>query len=350
MLTSEETPIIPINKDACKDIWVYIETADRVIKKVGLELLGEGKKMADKMGVNLAAILIGDNVGELIEEVFAYGADQAYVIESEVLNQYSTDGYTKVFTGLIKKFEPSVILMGATHNGRDLAPRIASRIGTGLTADCTDLDIDEVTGLVAWTLPTFGGNVMATIVCPEHRPQMGTVRQSVFKAPIPDRSRVGEVIRVKSCVNAEEIRTKIIDTIRTKKENCNLEEAEIIVSGGRGMGSAENFLLLENLAEVLGASVGASRAAVDEGWKQAPHMVGQTGKTVSPKIYFACGISGAMQHVAGMSASDVIIAINKDPDAPIFRVADYGIVGDVLELLPVLTRAFKRIKEPLING
>jgi electron transfer flavoprotein alpha subunit len=225
-----------------------------------------------------------------------------------------------------------------------LGPRVACRIGTGLTADCTGLDIDDATGLVAWTRPAFGGNIMATILCPEHRPQMGTVRPSVFKKPEPDYTRKGEIIRAKSKVKAEDIRTKLIDVVKVCTVACNLEEAEIIVSGGRGLGKPENFCYVEELANVLGGSVGASRAAVDAGWKPHMHQVGQSGKTVGPKIYFACGISGAIQHLAGMSSSDIIIAINKDPDAPIFRVADYGIVGDVLEVLPISTEEFRKIK------
>ncbi len=235
-------------------------------------------------------------------------------------------------------------MLGATHNGRDLGPRVACRVGTGLTADCTGLQIDEATGLVAWTRPAFGGNIMATIFCPDLRTQMGTVRPSVFKRPDPDYSLKGEVISVVSKVKAANIRTKIVDVIRVTTEACNLEDAEIIVSGGRGMGKRENFTLIEELAKVLGAGVGASRAAVDAGWKPHSHQVGQTGKSVRPKIYIACGISGAVQHLVGMSSSDTIIAINKDPDAPIFKIANYGIVGDVLEILPLLTAEFRSIK------
>ncbi|MDR3560253.1 MAG: electron transfer flavoprotein subunit alpha/FixB family protein, partial [Negativicutes bacterium] len=213
-----------------------------------------------------------------------------------------------------------------------------------LTADCTGLGIDEETGLVAWTRPAFGGNIMATILCPEHRPQMGTVRPSVFKRPVPDYAKSGEIVRVSSKIKPEDIRAKLIEVVRVCTVACNLEEAEIIVSGGRGLGKPENFCYIEDLATVLGASVGASRAAVDAGWKPHMHQVGQTGKTVGPKIYFACGISGAIQHLAGMSSSDIIIAVNKDPEAPIFKMADYGIVGDLTEVLPILTEEFKKIK------
>ena len=306
--------------------------------------MGEGRKLADDMGQKLAGVLIGNNIEGLAKEVFAAGADMVYLVEAPELAHYNTDGYAATFVDLVRTYKPSVILLGATNDGRDLGPRVACRIGTGLTADCTGLGIDMETGLVAWTRPAFGGNIMATILCPEHRPQMGTVRPSVFKRPVPDYSRDGEIIRVASKVNKDDIRTKIIDIIHVCTASCNLEEAEIIVSGGRGLGKPENFCYVEDLANVLGGAVGASRAAVDAGWKPALHQVGQTGKTVGPKIYFACGISGAIQHLAGMSSSDVIIAINKDPDAPIFKVADYGIVGDITEVLPMMTEEFKKIK------
>lgn len=328
-----------------KDVWVFIELADGQIKNVAHELLGEGRKLADDMGQRLAGVLIGDKVDQLDKDVFASGADIVYMAEAPEFAAYSTDAYTAVFADLIHTHKPSVILMGATINGRDLGPRVACRVGTGLTADCTNLGIDEETGLVAWTRPAFGGNIMATILCPEHRPQMGTVRPKVFKRPEQDFSRTGEIVRVASTVKAEDIRTKLLDVIRVCGASCNLEESEIIVSGGRGMSKPENFALIEELAQVLGGAVGASRAAVDAGWKPHMHQVGQTGKTVGPKVYFACGISGAIQHMAGMSSSDIVIAINKDADAPIFKAADYGIVGDVMEVLPALIEEFKKIKQ-----
>ncbi len=334
-----------IDKAAYKDVWVYIEHADGQARSVGFELLGEGRKLADSMGQKLAGVIVGDKVEQLVKAVFANGADKVYLVEGKEFAKYTTDAYTAVFTDLITDYKPSVILMGATINGRDLGPRVACRVGTGLTADCTDLGIDEQTGLVAWTRPAFGGNIMATILCPEHRPQMGTVRPNVFKRPQPDFGRTGEVIRISSTVKPEAIRTKVIEAVQVCTGSCNLEESEIIVSGGRGMGKPENFALIEELAAVLGGAVGASRAVIDAGWKPHPHQVGQTGKTVGPKVYIACGISGAIQHVAGMSSSDTIIAINKDADAPIFKVADYGIVGDVMEVLPALTEEFKKAKQ-----
>lgn len=344
ILREEEAKVVTMDKSLYKDVWVYLEVSEGKLRNVGLELLGEGRKLADGMGQSLAGVLIGHNTEGLAKEAFAAGSDKVYVVDAAELAQYNTDGYTATLFDLINTYKPSVILMGATNDGRDFGARVACRVGTGLTADCTGLGIDEATGLVSWTRPAFGGNIMATIICPDHRPQMGTIRPSVFKKPVLDYNKKGEVIQVLSKVKAEDIRTQLIEMIQVCTVSCNLEEADIIVSGGRGLCKPENFSLVEDLANVLGASVGASRAAVDAGWKPALHQVGQTGKTVGPKIYFACGISGAIQHLAGMSSSDLVIAINKDPDAPIFRMADYGIVGDVMEVLPILTEEFKKIK------
>lgn len=345
IIREEEEKKVAVDISAYKNVWVYIELNEGKPRNVGLELLGEGRKLADAMGQKLAAVIIGDGVEAIAKDAFASGADLVYLVEGPEYAHYSTDGFTITFADLIGTYKPSVILLGATNDGRDLGPRISCRVGTGLTADCTGLGIDEATGLVAWTRPAFGGNIMATILCPEHRPQMGTVRPKVFKKPEPDYAKTGELIRVASKVKPGDIRTKLVDIIRVCTASCNLEEAEIIVSGGRGLCKPENFSLIEDLADVLGGAVGASRAAVDAGWKPALHQVGQTGKTVGPKIYFACGISGAIQHLAGMSSSDIVIAVNKDPDAPIFKMADYGIVGDVMEVLPVLTEEFKKIKQ-----
>lgn len=340
-----ETRTATMDKGQYKNVWVYIEVADGKPRSVSLELLGEGRKLADAMGEKLAAVLMGENVEAVTTELFANGADQVYLTQAPELAHYNTDGYTKVMAELINAYKPAVLLLGATNDGRDLGPRLACRLGTGLTADCTGLGIDEQTGLVAWTRPAFGGNIMATILCPEHRPQMGTVRPSVFKKPTPDYGRNGEIIRFNSSVKAQDIRTKLLDVIKVCTASCNLEEADIIVSGGRGMCKPENFTLVEELAAALGGSVGASRAAVDAGWKPHMHQVGQTGKTVGPKVYIACGISGAIQHVAGMSSSDVVIAINKDPDAPIFGIADYGVVGDAMEVLPLFIDECKKLKQ-----
>lgn len=345
IVREQEQKFVGNDKDQYTDIWVYIEVSGGQPRKVSLELLGEGRKLADAMGQKLAGVLIGDNVEAVAKEVFAAGADKVYMVEARELACYSTDGYTATITDLINKYKPSVMLLGATNDGRDLGPRVACRIGTGLTADCTGLGIDEATGLVAWTRPAFGGNIMATILCPEHRPQMGTIRPSVFKKPIPNYDLTGEIIKVDSKVRPEEIRTKLIKVIEMCTASCNIEEAQIIVAGGRGMCKAENFELIEKLANVLGGAVAASRAAVDAGWKPVMHQVGQTGKTVGPQIYFAFGISGAIQHLAGMSSSDIVIAINKDADAPIFKMADYGIVGDAMEVLPIMIEEFRKVRE-----
>ena len=327
-----------------KDLWVFIETSeDGSAKKVGLELLNPGKDMAAKQGGNVVAIVVGYNTDEAVKAAAAHGAEKIIVVDGEEYKDYTTDAYTIAITELARKYEPTSMLIGATNNGRDLGPRLACRLSTGLTADCTNLDIDEETGLVAWTRPAFGGNLMATIMCPEHRPQMGTVRPGVFKAVAVEGNDNVEVVREDIHVAAENIRTQILEMIKDMgTENVDLEGAEIIVSGGRGVKGPEGFAPIRALAEVLGATVGASRAAVDSGWIAHAHQVGQTGKTVGPKLYIACGISGAIQHIAGMSSSDVIVAINKDPEAPIFNVADYGIVGDLFEVLPVLTEEIKK--------
>lgn len=341
---------LTIDKTAYKGVWVYIEQYEGKARNVGHELLGEGRKLADQMGEELVGVIVSDEVAHLAKDVFASGADKVYLLEGPEYKHYSTDAYTIAFTDLINTYKPAVILLGATNDGRDLGPRIACRVGTGLTADCTNLGIDEATGLVAWTRPAFGGNIMATILCPEHRPQMGTVRPKVFKKPEQDFSRTGEIIKVVSKVKAADIRTRLVEVIKVCTAACNLEEAEIIVAGGRGLCKPENFAVIEELADVLGGAVGASRAAVDAGWKPHIHQVGQTGKTVGPKIYFACGISGAIQHLAGMSSSDIIIAVNKDADAPIFKMADYGIVGDVMEVMPALIAEFKKLIMPLTQN
>jgi electron transfer flavoprotein alpha subunit len=345
IVREEEQKTVVMDKADYKGVWVFIEQAGGQIRGVSHELLGEGRKLADAMGQELAGVLIGNQVENLSKDLFASGADKVYLVEGAEYSHYNTDGFAAALTDLIHNYKPNVILIGATNDGRDLGPRVACRIGTGLTADCTNLDIDTETGLVAWTRPAFGGNIMATILCPDHRPQMGTIRPKVFKRPVPNFARTGEIVRVASKVKPEDIRTHFIELLQVCTTSCNLEEAEIIVSGGRGMCKPENFKLIEDLAEVLGGTVGASRAAVDAGWKPALHQVGQTGKTVGPKIYIACGISGAIQHLAGMSSSDIVIAVNKDPDASIFKVADYGIVGDVMEVLPIMIEEFKKLRK-----
>lgn len=329
-----------------KNLWVFIETKeDGTAKSVGLELLGPGRKMADKQGGALVGVVIGCKTDKAVHASVAYGADQVIVVDGEEYARYTTDAYTNAFYALVEKYGPTTILIGATNNGRDMGPRLACRLKTGLTADCTSLDIDEESGNVAWTRPAFGGNLMATILCPDHRPQIGTVRPGVFKKGQPDTTRTAEIIKEDLRVAPEKILTRLLEVIREKgSEKVDLENAEIIVSGGRGVGGPEGFASIRELAKVLGATVGASRAAVDAGWIPHAHQVGQTGKTVGPKVYIACGISGAIQHLAGMSGSDVIIAINKDPDAPIFSVADYSVVGNLHEILPALTAAIKKAR------
>ncbi len=326
-----------------KNIWVYIETEEGKPKAVGFELLSPGRDIADKRGCSLVAVVIGNGVEETAKQAIAYGADQVLLLDAPEYNIYNTDVFGEAMVGLIEKYQPEGILIGATNNGRDLGPCVSCRIKTGLTADCTAIDLDAESGNIAWTRPAFGGNLMATILCPNTRPQMGTVRPGVFKKPVADESRTGEIIREQ--MKIPENRVELIKRVREVAESVNLDEAEIIVSGGNGVGSPENFSYIKALADTLGGAVGASRAAVDNGWISHAHQVGQTGKTVAPKLYIACGISGAIQHIAGMSGSDTIIAVNKDPDAPIFSVADYGIVGDLFEVLPVLTAEFKKIKE-----
>lgn len=328
-----------------RNVWVFIEVVRGKIKGVSLELLGQGRKMADDLGEKLVAIIPGNEIEDFAKMAIHYGADEAIVVDQRELKDYSTDGYTKAMCTLIKKYNPAVLLIGATNNGRDLGPRVSSRMQTGLTADCTELGVDSETRLVKWTRPAFGGNLMATILCPDHRPQIGTVRPGVFKKPEEDTGRKGEIIHETVEFGPDEIRTRIVEVItEAGGADVNLEEAEIIVSGGRGVGGPEGFEVLKELADEIGAQIGASRAAVDSGWISSLHQVGQTGKSVGPKIYIACGISGAIQHVAGMSSSDVIIAINKDPDAPIFNIADYGIVGDLFEIIPELTKRIRSSK------
>lgn len=327
-----------------KDIWVWIETYKGAARNVGLELLAPGRIMADTVGQDLVAVIIGANAGQAVNSAGAYGADRVILLEDAYYAEYNTEVYTDALERLIEIYKPDTILFGATSTGRDLAPRIASRVETGLTADCTELSIDPDTGNVQWTRPAFGGNLMAVIECPRTRPQMGTVRPGVFKKAAFNADNGAELVRA-DIEKPSQSRTRIIDRLAdAADEMVNLEEADIIVSGGRGLGKPENFALVKALAEALGGAVGSSRAAVDAGWISHAYQVGQTGKTVGPKLYVACGISGAIQHLAGMSGSDTIVAINKDPDAPIFGVADYGIVGNLLEVLPALTEEVKRIK------
>ncbi len=324
-----------------KNIWVFIETECGKAKNVGYELLHAAKPLAEKKGCPLVAVVIGKDVEDAAKDAICYGADSAILVDGPEYEYYTTDAFAKALITLVQKYKPEALMIGATTNGRDMGPRVSCHLKTGLTADCTAIDIDEETGNVAWTRPTFGGNLMATIMCPDSRPQMGTVRPGVFKKGVYDQDRTGEIVREEIHVAPEEIRTTLVERVNEIVEAVNLSKAEIIVSGGRGVGSAENFKLIEGLAEVLGGTVGCSRAVVDAGWLPYAHQVGQSGKTVAPKLYFAVGISGAIQHLAGISGADTVIAVNKDADAPIFGVADYGIVGDLNEVVPALTEALK---------
>ncbi len=328
---------------AYKDVWVFCEQKKGVIQTISFELLGEGKKLANKLGGKLCAVLLGDKIEPKVDELVWRGADKVYLVDAPELKNYQDDPYTKVLVELVKEYKPEVILCGATVIGRSLISRVAITIDAGLTADCTGLDIDEKERLLLQTRPAFGGNIMATIITPNHRPQMSTVRHKVMKEPELNKSHKAEVIKKKYSNNILSSRTRIIDIVEEIEETINLSEADIIVSGGRGIGGPENFSHIKELAKVLGAAVGASRATVDAGWIPYSHQVGQTGKTVCPKLYIACGISGQIQHLIGMQSSKVILAINKDPDAPIFKVATYGIVGDIFEIIPALTKEFKKI-------
>lgn len=327
-----------------KNMWVFIETECGKAKNVGYELLNVAKPLAEEKGCELVAVVIGKDIEGVAKDAIAYGADSAIIVDGPEYEYYTTDAFANAMAALVEKYKPETLMIGATNNGRDMGPRVSCRLKTGLTADCTEIAIDEETGNIAWTRPTFGGNLMATIMCPENRPQMGTVRPGVFKKGAYDEARTGEIIKEDIHTAPEDIRTRLVERVQEVAESINLEEAEIIVSGGRGVGSAENFALLQELADVLGATVGCSRAVVDAGWMPHAHQVGQSGKTVAPKLYFAIGISGAIQHVAGISGSDTIVAVNKDADAPIFDVADYGIVGNLNEVVPALTAAFKAQK------
>lgn len=333
-----------MNKEDFNGVWVFAEQREGQLQKVSLELLGEGRKIADKLGSKLTALLIGSKVQNLVEDLSRHGADEVLVVDAPELEHYTTDGYTKAICELANAKKPNIIFIGATFIGRDLGPRVAARLETGLTADCTSLDVDIESGDLLATRPAFGGNLMATIVCPDHRPQMATVRPGVFeKLPLGENDAIVENVEVK--FNSNDIRTKIVEIIKEHKDIVDISEANVLVAGGRGIGSEENFKMLKELAEVMNGSIAASRAAVEKGWVDKDYQVGQTGKTVRPNIYVACGISGAIQHAAGMQDSDMIIAINKDANAPIMKIADYAIVGDVNKVVPEFIAQLKAMKE-----
>lgn len=323
-----------IDINSYNDVWVIGEQRQGNIHPVTLELIGEGRKLADQLNKKLIVVLAGKNLEENCKELLHYGVDKVYYLEHDLLENFSTEGITIAVSNLILERKPEIVLVGATSLGRDIAPRIAGRVGTGLTADCTKLEIDLSDNKILQTRPAFGGNLMATIICPKNRPQMSTVRPGVMEKAIYSSEERGEIEVVKPQLQSEMIRTNLLEILETVKKSVNLADPKIIVSGGRGLKTAEGFKLLEKLANLLGAEIGASRAAVDSGWIDHSHQVGQTGTTVRPTIYIACGISGAIQHLAGMGESKYIIAINKDPNAPIFKSCDYGIVGDLYDIIP----------------
>lgn len=334
-----------VNVDEYRGVWTFAEQRDGNLLNVAIELLGEGRKIADELNTELTAVLLGKNVDDIAEKLIKYGADKVLYVEDDLLSTYTTDAYSKVIYELVEERKPEIFLIGATNIGRDLGPRLSARIHTGLTADCTRLNVDLENRRLMMTRPAFGGNLMATIVCPNYRPQMSTVRPGVMEKAKYNENHKGIVEKVHPYLKEEDIKAKVIEFVKSSKAEVPLEEAPIIVSGGRGLGTPEGFKLIEKLAKKLGAEVGASRATVDAGWIEQAHQVGQTGKTVRPKLYIACGISGAIQHLAGMQESDCIVAINKNPDAPIFKIADYGIVGDIYEILPELIDALDHVDD-----
>lgn len=327
---------------AYRDVWVFAEQNNGHIESVTYELLGEGQKLAGDLGMSLCAVILGSNVESNVAELIARGAEKVYVVDRPELSYFRDEPYAAVLLDLIQRHKPSVFLCGATTVGRSLISRVAVSLRTGLTADCTALAIDPETKNLLQTRPAFGGNIMATIICPKTRPQMATVRHKVMKEAIPDANRKGRVILEEIAAQLLVARARRVEYFEEKETTVNIAEADIIVAGGRGLQKAENFQLIRDLAETLHGGVGASRAAVDAGWIPYSHQVGQTGKTVCPKIYIACGVSGQIQHLAGMSSADIIVAINKDADAPIFRVATYGVVGDLFKILPLLNSQFRK--------
>lgn len=328
-----------------RGVMVVGEVREGKLQKVTLQLTSKGRELADQLGEELMVLLPGVDVERFAEDLFEHGADRVILVEGEEYRYYTTGAYTRAVVEAVRSYLPAVVLFGATLFGRDLAPRVAQRLKTGITADCTDLSIDPESRLLLQTRPAFGGNIMATIYTPKHRPQMASVRPGVM--PVGERfpGRRGRVERLEVPLKPEDLFQRVLSVVHEVDTGASLEEADVIVSGGRGVGKKENFRLLEELAEVLGGVVAGSRVAVEKGWISQDRQVGQTGKSVSPKLYIACGISGSIQHRAGMENSRVIVAINRDPEAPIFSIAHYGIVGDLREVLPALTERLRKLKE-----
>lgn len=338
----KEAAKVNINKADYKNVWVYAEQRHGEISSVVYELLNEGKKLAKDLGSKLCAVLIGDNISAKAQDLIDRGAEKVYVFDDPIFIEFQDDPYADILTYLINKEKPEVILMGATNIGRSFASRVAARIRTGLTADCTALAINPETKNLEQTRPAFGGNIMATILTPNHRPQMATVRHKVFKEAPAVKGSKGEIVTEKCDATKLLNRTKFLGYIKDASGHINISDADIIVSGGRGLGKPEGFKLIEELADVLGGAVGASRAAVDSNWIPYSHQVGQTGRTVAPKIYIACGISGQIQHMVGMSSADTIIAINKDPNCPMMQTATYSLEGDLYEIIPNIIKEIKQ--------
>lgn len=326
-------------------VWVFAEQRDSKIMPVVVELLGEAKRLAAEIGCEVCSIICGHNVDQLANDLLGYGVDKVYIADAPELKNYTTDAYTKAIYEAVIKYKPEIFLLGATHIGRDLGPSIAVKCGTGLTADCTKLDINPEDKKLMQTRPAFGGNLMATIICEKHRPQMATVRPGIMEKAEYVKTAHGEKIELDISFEPDELREKVLKIVKSVRSAVSLTDADVVVSGGLGLGAPEGFELIKKLADRLGGVVGSSRAAVDAGWIPPNHQVGQTGTTVKPKIYFACGISGAIQHLAGMQESKCIVAINKNENAPIFEVADYGIVGDLYKVIPAILNVLDNIEE-----
>jgi electron transfer flavoprotein alpha subunit len=333
-----------MNLQDYKGVYVFVEQRDNHIQNVSLELIGKGKELAEKRNTDVTAVIVGKGVSSLTATLSHYGADNVIVIEDDRLGRYMTEPYTKALFEVVQAKKPEIMLFGATSIGRDLAPRVSARVHTGLTADCTGLEIDEETGHLLMTRPAFGGNIMATIICKEFRPQMATVRPGVMQKLDEDKSKQSKVENFKVDFKDTDFNVEILEEVVETKKKIKIEDAKILVSAGRGFGSKENIALADELAKVVGGTVSGSRAAVDSGWLEKELQVGQTGKTVRPNLYFALGISGAIQHLAGMEESDLIIAVNKNPDAPMFQAADLGIVGDINKVIPELTKLIEAEK------
>ena len=344
-----------MNLEEYKGVYVFAEQVDNQVSNIALELLGKARELAAKLDEKVTAVLVGSNVANLVDELAKYGADRVIVVDDPELKDYRTEPYAHALASVINEYKPDIMLVGATAIGRDLGPRVSARVATGVTADCTVLETgdfpmvalpnqEQKHNQLLMTRPAFGGNTIATIACPDNRPQMATVRAGVMQKIDPIEGAQAEVINYNPGFVPDNKYVEIMEIVKEVNDAVDISEAKILVSGGRGVGSAENFKLLDDLAEVLGGTVSCSRAVVDNGWKPKELQVGQTGKTVRPQVYFAIGISGAIQHTAGMEESDIIIAINKDETAPIFDVADYGVVGDLNKIVPLLTAKIKEAK------